>query len=281
MGSMKFALARFVALVFCLHICAYGCNQSEVNASANKLTLTGASTISPLAIAFGKRLEAQNPKMRVDVHTGGSTRGIVDTQQGLADIGMVSRELTHQEQANMQAFLIALDGISVIVHADNPVTGMTKAQVQDIYTGKINNWQALGGEDADIIVIHKAEGHSTLDLFLQYLELDNTDIQADVIIGDNQQGIKMVNGNPHAIGYVSIGSAEYDAQHGAPLKLLALDGVEPSIDNVANGSFPLLRELNLITVGDPMPLAQQFIDFSLAEENNDLIQKQGFVPPAH
>lgn len=281
MKNMKFALARFIALGFLLHGCVHGCSQSEANASADKLTLTGASTISPLAITLGKRLEAQNPQIRVDVHTGGSTRGLVDTQQGLADIGMVSRELTDQEQVTLNSFLIALDGISVIVHADNPITGMTKAQIQDVYTNKINNWQELGGEDAAITVVHKAEGHSTLDLFLQYLDVNNTDIQADVIIGDNQQGIKTITGNPHAIGYVSIGSAEYDARHGAPLKLLALDGVAPSVDNIANGTFPLMRELNLITAGKPMPLAQQFIDFALADENHDLIQKQGFVSPTH
>ncbi|MEM7066999.1 MAG: phosphate ABC transporter substrate-binding protein [Cyanobacteria bacterium P01_B01_bin.77] len=280
---MKIALVRLVTLGVFLHFCAQGCAQSssEASTASQKLTLTGASTISPLMVTLGKRFEKQNSQFRIDVHTGGSTRGVVDTRQGLANIGMVSRELTEQEQANAQVFLIALDGISVIVHKDNPIAEITKAQIQDIYTDKVNNWQEFGGADAAITVVHKAEGHSTLDLFLQYLGLNNRDIQADIIIGDNQQGIKTITGNPYAIGYVSIGSAEYDARQGAPLKLLALDGVEPSVDNVANGTFPLLRELNLITNGKPMPLAQQFINFVLAEENHDLIQKQGFVPPTN
>ncbi len=278
---MKSALLRWISLgmLLCLSTQACAKPSSEAEASLQKLTLTGASTISPLAITMGKRFEAQNPQIRVDVHTGGSTRGVVDTQQGLADIGMVSRQLTPQEEANLQVFLIAMDGISIIVHADNPITEISKAQVQAIYTDKINNWQDLGGNDAAITVVHKAEGHSTLALFLEYLGLDNGSMQADVIIGDNQQGIKTIAGNPNAIGYVSIGSAEYDAQQGVPIKSLTLDGIQPTTNNVANGTFPLLRELNLITNSDPMPLAQQFIDFVLAENNHDLIEKQGFVSP--
>ncbi|MBE9068567.1 phosphate ABC transporter substrate-binding protein [Leptolyngbya cf. ectocarpi LEGE 11479] len=281
---MKFAVMRLVNLGILLCLLTQACANpsSEVETSPQQtLTLTGASTISPLATTMGKHFEAQNPQTRIDVHTGGSTRGVVDTQRGLADIGMVSRQLTQPEKADMQVFLIAVDGISLIVHSDNPITEISKTQIQDIYTDKVNNWQELGGPDAAITVVHKAEGHSTLDLFLNYIDLDNGVVQADVIIGDNQQGLKTIAGNPNAIGYVSIGSAEYDAQQGVPIKLLALDGITPSSENIANGTFPLLRELNLITKGTPMSLAQEFIDFTLAENNHELIKQQGFVPAKH
>ncbi|NES24512.1 MAG: phosphate ABC transporter substrate-binding protein [Symploca sp. SIO3E6] len=274
---MKLALLRLLILTACFCGLLQGCTSSQTQ--DQKLTLTGASTIAPLVTIMGKRFETQNPRVQIDVQTGGSTRGLVDAKQGLADIGMVSRSLTATEQEGLQVFLIGLDGISIIVHKDNPLNEMTQAQIQDIYSNRVNNWKDLGGKDAPITVVHKAAGHSTLDLFLQYVELENLEIQADVIIGDNQQGIKTVVGNPNAIGYVSIGSAEYDAQQGVAIKLLTLDEVAPSAENVAKGTFPLLRELNLVTYGESNPLAQKFIKFMLAQENHDLIEQQNFVPP--
>src|SRR5260370_941387 len=82
-----------------------------------------------------------------------------------------------------------------------------------------------------------------------------------VVIGDNQQGIKTVAGNPDSIGYVSIGTAEYEAGHGSAIKLLPCSGVAASIENVKNKSFPLSRPLNLVTKTAPAGLAREFIDF--------------------
>ena len=100
-----------------------------------------------------------------------------------------------------------------------------------------------------------------------------------MVIGDNQQGIKTVAGNPNGIGYVSIGAAEYSIQEGVSIKLLALDGVEATSEAVANGRFPLLRQLTLVTKGNPTGLAKQFITFVQSEENYDIIRQQKFVPP--
>ena len=244
-----------------------------------KLTITGSSTVAPLISEMGKRFEAQNPEIRVDVQTGGSSRGLSDTEQGLADIGMVSRALKEEELQERQGYIVALDGISPIVHADNPLTDIDSEDVVAIYTGEIDNWKELGGSDAPITVINKAEGRSTLELFLKHFKLEPEQIQASAIIGDNQQGIKTVSGNPDAISYVSIGAAAYSIEEGVPIKLLNLDGVEASVDRVIDGSFPLSRPLSLVVKGEPTPLAQEFLDFALAEENHDLIREQNFVPP--
>ena len=98
------------------------------------------------------------------------------------------------------------------------------------------------------------------------------------MVGDDQQGIKTVAGNPNAIGYVSIGSAEQDIKQGGKLKLLTLDGVKASSATVKDQSFPLLRQLNLVTKGEPTELTKQFIDFAQAQENYDIFHKENFVP---
>jgi phosphate transport system substrate-binding protein len=241
-----------------------------------KLVLTGSSTVAPLAAEIGKRFETLHPEVRIDVQTGGSSRGVNDARNGLADIGMASRALK-PEESDLQAQTIALDGIGIIVHTANPVTTLDKQQIIDIYTGKIVNWHEVGGDDAPITVVNKAEGRSTLELFLQFFGLKNTDVKPQVVIGDNQQGIKTVAGNPNAIGYVSIGSAEYEAEHGVPVKLLPLAGIAASVDNVRNLSFPLSRPLNLVTQSVPMGLVKNFIDFAHSEQVDDLIAAQYFV----
>src|SRR5687768_13406668 len=135
------------------------------NAASQKLTLIGASTIAPLAAELARRFESLHPGTRVDVQTGGSARGINDARRGIADIGMVSRALKPEEK-DLQAHTIAWDGIGIILHADNPITALSQQQIGDIYTGKTPNWKAVGGRDASITVVNKAEGRSTLELFL-------------------------------------------------------------------------------------------------------------------
>ena len=251
---------------------------TTAHAAAQRLTLTGSSTVAPLVNEIARRFEAQFPGVRIDVQTGGSSRGINDVRKGVADIGMVSRALKPGEE-DLHAHTIALDGIGLIVHARNPVVSLSRQQIADIFTGNITRWNAVGGDDARITVVNKAEGRSTLELFLAYFQLKNSAIRPQVIIGDNAQGIKTVTGNRNAIGYVSIGAAEYESRRGVPLRLLALDGVAASVDNVRNGNFPLSRPLNLITAGVPQGLARRFITFAQSAQVHDLIEAQYFVPP--
>ncbi|MGB2923982.1 MAG: phosphate ABC transporter substrate-binding protein [Limnothrix sp.] len=260
-----------------LGLSLWGCGQ-PTSEQQTKLVLTGSSTVAPLANELGKKFETQNPGVRVDVQTGGSSRGFADASQGLNDLGMVSRDLTNEEKAEFQDWAIAKDGLAIIVHKDNPITTLADSAVVDIYLDKTNNWQALGGDAGQITVVNKADGRSTLELFLKYFDLENAAIQADVVIGDNQQGIKTVAGNPQAIGYVSIGAAEQEIAQGTPIKLLAMDGVEATTENIKNGTFPLSRTLNLVSKNAPNPLAQQFIEFAQSPEAYAVVEAQSFVP---
>ncbi len=248
------------------------------NELQGKLVLTGSSTVAPLVAEIAKRYEREHPEARIDVQTGGSSRGIADARQGTADIGMVSRTLSGNEK-DLQAFTIAKDGISVIINRDNRVQNLSDEQIVNIYTGKIDNWKLVGGTDAPITVVNKAEGRSTLELFAQHFKLKTKDIKADVVIGDNEQGIKTVAGNPNAIGYVSIGSGEYAATHKTPIKLLPVEGIAASIANVSNGTFPISRPLNLVVNKPPTGLTKNFIDFAGSQNVQDIVQEQYFVPP--
>lgn len=249
-------------------------------AADDQLVLTGSSTIAPLSREIGKRFEQLNPGVRVDVQTGGSSRGVNDARMGLADIGMASRALK-PEESDLTAYTIAMDGISIIVHERNAVISLTNEQIVAIYTGSIRNWRDAGGMDAPITVVNKAAGHSTLELFLHHFGLKNSQVKADAVIGDNRQGIKTVAANPGGIGYVSIGTAEYDASHGVPIRLLPMHGVSATRENVQNGTFPLSRPLNFVVKDNPGALARRFIAFTRSGVVDDLIETQYFVPLAH
>ncbi len=273
----RMSWATSLLLVGFLPFAFPGCTSNNNAARDNQIVLTGSSTIAPLVGEIAKRFEALHPGVRVDVQSGGSSRGVADVRRGLADIGMVSRELKAKEQ-DLTAFTIARDGVCIIVHRDNPVTSLSDEQIVAIFTGRTRNWNDVGGLDAPITVVNKAEGRSTLELFVGHFNLDNAEIKADAVIGDNEQGIKTVAGNPNAIGYVSIGTAEYDAAHDVAIKLLPLDGAEASIKNVRDGTFPLSRPLNLVVNDEPTGIVAEFIEFARSQDVDPIVLEQYFVP---
>lgn len=251
-----------------------GCGNGGEN---NTLDLSGSSTLAPLVSEIGKRFESQHPGTEINVQAGGSSRGIADARRGLVDIGTASRALAPSE-SDLVAHTIALDGIALIVHEDNPVSSLTEAQIRDIYTGTIDRWAAVDGDQSAITVVNKAEGRATLEVFLAHFGLENPNIDEDAVVGHNQQAIKTVAGNRHAIAYVSIGTAEHEAAQGTPIKLLALDDVAATSANVRNGRYPLARELNLVTRQAPAGLAKRFIDYARSPSVHDLIKQLHFVP---
>lgn len=256
-------------LVLLLTACSRG--------DGERLVITGSSTVAPLVNEMARRYAALQPGLRIEVQTGGSSRGISDARSGLADIGMVSRAL-RDDETDLLATPIARDGIALIVHADKPVAALSADEVRAIFTGQVSDWSAVGGAPGPITVINKAEGRSTLELFLAYFALDNPAIQADVVIGDNEQGIKTLVSDVNAIAYVSIGSAEFAERRGEPLRRLPMGGVTAGIAQLRDGSFPLSRTLNLVTRPDASTAVSAFLDYARSPAVHDLIEQQAFVP---
>lgn len=262
---------------------AFLCSMATVNPLAAaetgaKLGVTGSSTVAPLLSEIAKRYEQSHPQVRIDVQTGGSSRGIADARSGLADIGMASRALKTDEAQELKAHVLALDGVCFLVHRDNPVIALSDAQILDIYLGKTRNWKALGGKDAPITVVNRAEGRSELELFAQYFKIKSDQIKPDLVVGENQQGIKTVAGDPNAIVYLSVGTSEYEKALGTPIKLLPLNGIAASVATVKDGSFPMSRPLILVTRETPTGVKKDFIDFARSSAVHDLVREQSFVP---
>jgi len=190
---------------------------------------------------------------------------------------MASRPLDEREN-NLLGFPVARDGVSIIVHKNNPVKSLSNAQVVGIFTGKILNWEKVGGPKAPIVVILREKQKSTTELLANYYKLKWDEIKGRVIAGDNPVTINAVASDRNAIGYVSSGDAGHGTSGGIPIKILPVNGVMPTRRNIITGNYPISRPLMLVTTKFPTGLAKEFIDFSLSSSIADLIEKYEFVP---
>ena len=283
----------FMPLFTCLAlIIIAGCGMGEFGGSRSKVTssnspkgklvITGSSTIAPLIAEIASRFEDQHPDVRIDVQTGGSSRGIRDAHSGVAHIGMSSRHLKASEKTGVETQIIAWDGVAFVVHKDNPIQQLSLQQLNEIYTGKINDWSRVGGKQGKIIVSNRANGRSELDLVCNYLDLKSKQIQADVVDGETQQSLKTVITNRNAITYTSVGAAQDAVGRGEPIKLLPLNNVVASSDTVRSGEFPLARPLVLIFKdsgsSSQQKLINLFLKFSQSASVEDATENLGFVP---
>ena len=189
-------------ILLCIALLAAGCDLARdagAEPPPRRLVLTGSSTVAPLAREIGRRFEREHRGVRVEVQTGGSSRGIRDARGGAADIGMASRALTAAEAAQLDAHLVARDEIAVLVHADNRAPDLSVAALRDIYAGRIDDWSEVGGVAGPIIVSDRAAGRSEPTLVYDRLRIAPTRVRADVVDGETQQAIKTVTANPAAI----------------------------------------------------------------------------------
>jgi phosphate transport system substrate-binding protein len=204
--------------------------------------------------------------------------GISSALNGLADIGMVSRALEESELERLTPVVVALDGIAFIAHASNSVAGLSSEQVEQIYSGAITNWAAVGGHDAEIVVINKEEGRATLHVVEEHFGLRGRFVKNAIVIGPNGQAITTLAGNPDAIAYVSISAAEAARHDGTPIRLLSLDEVIPTAENVRGGEYTVKRPLLLVTGPTPSATARDFLSFILSPSGQQTVAELGFVP---
>ena len=266
------------AFVFvCLSVCLVGCTNEESGQQV-KLVLSGSSTVGPLVNEIGKRYEEAHPGVRIDVQQGGSSRGIRDAKNGLADIGMSSRALKDSEIEGRQQWPIAMDGVCFIVHAENTASELTREQLTGVLKGEIQNWNQVGGADAPIEFINRAAGRSELELVSKFFDVDPSEMKADLIAGENQQGIKNVANTPNSISYMSVGASEEAIGLKTPIRMLPLDAIEASVQKVEAGEFPLSRPLILVTGEAPSETVVDFIQYCQSDAVADLVRELSYVP---
>ena len=250
-----------------------GCATSTT-ASTTQLTVTGSTTLLPIAEVSAEDFMAANSGTRVLVSGVGSSAGIESVSNGTCDIGTSSRELKPAELSlGLVDTPVARDAIAVIVNPGNPVSSLTTSQVADIFSGKVRNWKDIGGPDLEIGLVNRDEASGTRQAFLELvMKGRDFDPTAAVLPGTGQ--VRSVVGQSRiAIGYISLGFVD------SSVKAIVIDGVAPTPATVADKSYPVSRVLHFLTKGEPQGLAKQFIDYVLSPTIQDsVVPDAGFLP---
>lgn len=247
------------------------------NNAQNRLLIVGSSTMAPLITELAKQFCLAHPNIAIEVRSGGSGFGVGEANAGRADIGMASRAL-HADEKALFAFTLARDGVALVVHRDNPVRDIARAHVSDALTGRIANWQALGGADAPVAVVSRRAGHSSLEIVSGHFGLGADAIKATATVADNTAALAAAAGNRNTLTFFSVGLAEHEAERGTPVKALALDGIPATSATVREGRYPLTRPLNLVTRAIPTGATRAFIEFTLSAAAQKTIEQHDFVP---
>jgi phosphate transport system substrate-binding protein len=251
----------------------------------------GSDTIVNLALAWAEEYQTLHPEIRLSVTGGGSGTGIAALINGTVDIANASRRIKEEERENALAngsdpveFIIARDAIAVIVHLDNPVDQLTLEQISDIYSGKINNWIEVGGEDRPIVRLSRETNSGTHVYFLEEVirlgDKENTTLfSRDTLLLPSSEGIGAeIRQNPNAIGYDGLGYVTEEMKVIGVATSAGNEYVHPSEETVNSGDYPIARDLYMYTNGKPEGAIADYLEWILSVEAQQIVTELGFVP---
>jgi len=251
------------------------------SAEVNKITVDGSTTVGPIAKAFAEFYMKQHPGVNITVSESGSGNGAKSLINGSCQVATMSRIMKQNEyEAAVHSevlpisFVVALDGIAMIVHPGNPVKGLTMEQVKSVYTGKIKNWNQLGGPNVPLVIISRDTNSGTYETFETRVLKGEKIVKNCEYVGSNGAIRQRVQSTPAAIGYVGIGFIDNT------VKALPVNGVSPSPETVKDGSYPIGRPLYMYTndypkMGSDLYL---FVNLYLTKKGQEIIEETGFIP---
>lgn len=238
------------------------------------LTLSGSTSLQPLAEKWVEEYGAKHPRLSLAVQGGGSTAGIQAAISGAAQIGLVSREPTAGERDRMSYLSVARDGIALVVHPSNVVNDLTLNEVRDLYSGRAATWHRGGSSDPAVTLITREEGSGTRAAF-ETLVMRGARIAAGALVQDSTGAVRqMVASDPAAIGYLSVGLVD------GSVKALRLNGVAATEQNIEQAVYPLTRPFLFALRGQPDAETQRFIDWVRGPEGAAITRRAGFLPVA-
>ncbi len=239
-----------------------------------RLDIAGGTAHIPVMEEAAKRIMEFNPRIRITIAGGGSGVGVRKLADGLVDIGNTGRPLTEEEKESfgLETFPFAVDGIAVVVHPENPVEGLSSEQVRRIFAGELRKWSEVGGGEGAIHLYTRDEASGTRTVFWKKLLEKGPIDQRAVVVPSNGAMRVAVSEDPLAIGYLSIGHVD------STVKALPIDGVLPSQENAASGTYWVARKLYMNTKGKPQGLAKAFIEYILGPEGAEIIRNKGYIP---
>ncbi|MDY3956959.1 MAG: phosphate ABC transporter substrate-binding protein [Allisonella histaminiformans] len=280
MIKKKWAAALLIS-VFAAGLALTGCGGNDAGESgpSGKVTVSGSSALLPLAKDAAQKFKAKNDQVSITLNAGGSGTGLKQVSEGSVDIGnsdvFAKEKLPEAKAAELVDHKVAVTVMAPVVSKEigTNVKSLTKAQLQDIFTGKVTNWKDVGGPDEAVVLITRPSTSGTRALFTKYAldgkeELSNKSMETD----DSGTLVQTVSQTKGAIGYVALSYL----MNNNTVTPLAIDGVEPTLDDVYNGKYPVWGYEHMYTKGEATGAVKAFIDFIMSKDYSADIEKQGY-----
>ena len=251
-----------------------GCgNNSTSNDGTVTITVSGSTSVGPLMEKIAEKYEEENSDVSIEINQTGSSAGIKDAMDGISDIGLSSRDLKGEEASKVQSTVLAYDGVAVITNTSNPIKELTIEQIRDIFTGKITNWNQIGGNDSPIVVVSRETGSGTRTAFEEGVGYSEEELVKTATISKGNGDVKTtVSTNENAIGFVSF---EYldDA-----ISAININGIKPTAENVKAGSYVLSRPFLAVTNEQYVTEdAKNLIDYITGKEGQQIVKDNKLI----
>ncbi len=265
-----------LALVLLVSACAAPADSTSTRKAGEPVRVSGSGTCLPLLRILTSEYSDDSVEFVYlpGLHSGGGIKGVAN---GDLEIGSVSRDLTEDEKAlGLRYTLLSRDGLVIATHPSVDIPGLTTEQVQGIYRGDYANWKELGGPDLPITILDRNEDESAKIILREFVLGPNLKITPKAVNlyyePDMIDGLQSTVG---AVGYFSLG---YGLSQDVPVHYLKLDGVEPTVQNIKNGSYKVVRPLGIVTAGEPGEEFQRFVEWASSSSASALIENRGFAP---
>src|SRR4051812_4076536 len=253
----------------------------STEAFAEKLVIKGSDTLgAKLVPQLAEQFKAQHPGTTFDIAAEGSTTGIAAIIDGTAQIGMSSRRAKPAEMSaataknvHMKPTIVAYDGIAVIVNSGNSVKSLTKKQVEQIFTGEVTDWSAVGGSGGKISIYTRNTSSGTYSDFKELAMKKRDYAGGSQKMAGNEQIAAEVGKNANGVGYVGLAYLKANG-----IKALPVEGVAPTAATIRSHTYAYHRPTFYYTNGDPSGEAKAFLDFTIGAKGQAIVSQVGFVP---
>ena len=301
---MKKRISLLLCIVLLCSLAVVGCGKQEADNGSNEksdefkaqMTFNGSSTLAPVMSAIATdfieeyttwdKVDSSFPEENISIYVsaGGSGAGVKAVLEGTSDFGMLAREIKDEEVekiGDMSAFTLGIDALTISVNPENPIheikDDLSSEEVKKIFSGEYKYWDEVDSslEHKEIVVVIRDLGGGAHEVFQKSI-MGETQVREDAIQSPSMGAlVAKVIENKNAIGYASFGMVNQNEGKLIPLKV---DGVEPTKENIANGSYKVSRPLIVVKKGELTKEQQAFMDVVISEKGSEIIEKMGFVP---
>ncbi|MBD3289019.1 phosphate ABC transporter substrate-binding protein PstS family protein [candidate division KSB1 bacterium] len=255
----------------------FSCGSYVIN-RGNVIRISGSDTMRLLVSKWAAEFREANPGIDIRIKSEGTANGIRALISGKADICAASRPLraaevrTIAEKYNKigMSTLVAKDALSIYINPENPLRNLTLDQLEKIFQGEVTNWSAVGGLDEPILVLTRSSDSGTYLYFREHILGGDSFTDAAVEKDRTAEIVATVLENRNAIGYGGLA-------YGEKIIHCYVNGVAPTIENVKNDSYPIIRYLYLFTIEKPQGIVKQFIDWVL-KDGQKIVDDVGYIP---